>query len=372
MRIGVIADNLDDQRVGGLRTYTLNLVTHLLEIDNQNQYFLIRNRAGNDFTLENAREIIVSRRGLNRFKEIRKGVVMPLTLRGYDLDIVHETYHFGPFLFPSPYKKILTVHDISPILRKEAHTAYSALRHRMLLRTILERAHRIIADSRQTMHDLASCFGVRKEKMQVIYLAASEMYKVISDESKLDETMSKYGLRRPFALYVGALEPRKNLPALIAAFSKIASSIPHQLVIVGKRGWGYEEIFQAVKRENLDHRIHFPGFMPDEDLPSIYNSADFFVFPSFYEGFGLPVLEAMHCGCPVITSNTSSLSEIAADAALLVDPYDTDMLADAMRELAGNKALMNDLADKGIERAKMFSWEKCARETLSVYRELGP
>ncbi|MBM3460424.1 MAG: glycosyltransferase family 4 protein, partial [Armatimonadetes bacterium] len=181
----------------------------------------------------------------------------------------------------------------------------------------------------------------------------------------------RFGLLRPYVLSLCHIHPRKNLPRLVRAWNRIAGRVPHQLVLVGKQGWGNEELNQAISGASPGHEPVFTGYVADGDLPFLYAAADLFVYPSLYEGFGLPPLEAMACGTPVLTSSVSSLPEVVGDAALLVNPYDEGALARALEELLADSARRRQLSEAGLNRAAGFSWERCARATIQVYREVA-
>jgi len=231
-------------------------------------------------------------------------------------------------------------------------------------------ADQIIAISNSTKQDLIRYFQVPEEKITVTHLAADECFQPLPFD-KVQVFREKYGLDFPFILYVGTLEPRKNLPTLIKAFYYLKKkNIHHKLVIAGGKGWKYDPIFQTISDLNLIKDIHFTGYVPKEDLPLLYNAADAFVYPSLYEGFGLPPLEAMACGCPVITSNTSSLPEVVGDAGIMINPCDYDKLAEAIDNIISDTDLKIQFSKMGQVRAAQFSWNKCAEETLKIYNDL--
>ena len=211
------------------------------------------------------------------------------------------------------------------------------------------------------------------ERVIAIPLAASAAFRRVSSE-QAQQACARYAIiPGKFILYVGVLEPRKNVPLLMEAYAQIAAEYPDvPLIIAGKKGWMYEEIFQQVTQLGIAERTRFLGYVPEDDLIGLYNAARVFVYPSRYEGFGLPVLEAMQCGVPVITCDVSSMPEVAGDAALLVNPDDAPGLAQSMRRVLDDDALARDLSQRGQARATQFSWQRCARETLEVYRSLVP
>jgi glycosyltransferase involved in cell wall biosynthesis len=203
----------------------------------------------------------------------------------------------------------------------------------------------------------------------VVPLAAGRQFRPV-EAAEAGPVLEKYGVERPYILYVGALESRKNLPRLLEAYARLRKwSARWKLVIVGARKWKFTPIFEAVQRLGLEPHVHFTDYVADEDLPALYRGAELFAFPSLYEGFGLPVLEAMACGTPVVTSNRSSLPEVAGDAALLVDPLDVEAIAGAMQRVLADEALAAGLREIGLARAAQFTWERTARETVAVYKK---
>jgi glycosyltransferase involved in cell wall biosynthesis len=229
----------------------------------------------------------------------------------------------------------------------------------------------IIAVSQSTKEGLVNLLGIPPQKIRVVPLAVASRFKVVEDEALKESIRRKYALPPRFFLFVGLLNPRKNGVRLIQAYHRFKSEtdLPHKLVFVGAKGWLYEDVLAQIEELGLEKEIIFTGYVADEDLPPIYNLAEALVYPSLYEGFGLPILEAMACGTPVITSNVSSAPEVAGGAALLVDPYDVDQLAEVMYKVASQGDLRAYLTRHGLKRARDFSWEKTALETLAVYEE---
>lgn len=369
MKIGIITDFIDGGK-GGIGTYTHNLIKNLSILDTKNAYYLIHYiKIDLDiYRLNN--EILIDTFNTPFFKNtIWRCGVLPRKLKKRELDIVHDPYDTGPLSFKMPFKKIITIHDISPFIYPHTFPPIKVLLNKVLISRTLN-ADKIIADSNSTKQDLICYFNTREEKIRVILLAADEKFEPLNN-GEIDEIRQNYNLNFPFILYVGALEARKNIVTLIRAFYKLKKKgIKHKLVITGKKGWKYKEIFKTINNLNLQKDVVFTGYVPEDDLPALYNAADLFVYPSIYEGFGLPPLEAMACGTPAITSNTSSLPEVVGVGGIMVDPYDVDGLADAMHKVLTNDGLREDMIKKGLERAKMFSWEKCAKETLEVYEEV--
>ena len=214
-------------------------------------------------------------------------------------------------------------------------------------------------------------FGVSEKNIDVIYPGFDDSFGRLNKAVAKDFIKRNHNIDAPFFVFVGSLIPRKNLVRVINAMDKLKSVLPkHKLVVVGKKGWLYDEIFETVDKLKVHNSVIFTSYVSESDLPFFYNAADALVFASLHEGFGIPILEAMACGCPVITSNKSSMPEVAGDAALFVDPLDVDAIANAMRTIVENDMLKKDLIAKGIERVKKFSWDKACKELSKVYEKV--
>jgi len=367
MKIGIIADSIDEPKTG-LGTYTHNLIKNLSRF-RKHEYIIIHYKRGGIANSVPCDDSIVPIPKIPFGKEIRKMCILPFKIRELNLDVIHETYHFGPFLFPTDKISILTVFDLSPLIFPETHRYSTVLMHKLLFPLIIRNSDKILTISESTKQDLMKYLNISEKKIIVTYLSADEKFKPLNNKA-INDIKQKYKLNFPFILYVGTLEPRKNIPVLLRAFYKLKKkNLQYKLIIAGKKGWKYKEIFEITNKLNLQKDVIFTGYVSDEDLPKLYNAADLFVYPSLYEGFGLPPLEAMACGTPVITSNTSSLPEVVGDAGIMTNPYNVDGLANAMHEVLTNDGLSEDMIKKGLKRAKMFSWEKTAKETLKVYEE---
>lgn len=365
MKIGIITDALDEEKGAGIKTYVLNLVRNLDSKD----ITLIHYRKSKDNAYSRFKEIVIPLPNIPFYREFRKIGIMPSMLNRFD--IVHEPCQIGPFFFKSRFRKIVTVHDLSVIKFPKSHKGLHYVHHKLGLQRTLKNVDRIIAVSNSTKRDLIRMFKVPARKIKVIYEAADKQYRVINDKKELEGFRAKYGINYPFVLYVGTLEPRKNIPRLVNAFGRVKKKgYPHKLIIVGKKGWKYKAIFGMIKKLRLEKEIVFTGFIEEKELPLFYNAADAFVFPSLYEGFGLPVLEAMQCGCPVIIANNSSLPEVAGDAALKANPKDAQDIATKIERVLKDKKLRVKLAQKGVKQAMRFSWKRCAKETLDLYKEV--
>ncbi len=290
--------------------------------------------------------------------------------RRLHLDLLHDPTGLAPFLASSA-PRLLTLHDVFPLSFPGHSTAFEHLVYRLWLPCVIHRVDALITDSRHSKSDITRFYHMNDDRVTVVPIASAPHFRPLPAD-EVDPVLRHYGLPRPYILYVGSVEPRKNLLRLLDAFVQLHQSLPaYRLVIVGARNyWKSSPIARAVERLALQGLVHFTGYIPDEALPALYNGASLFCFPSLYEGFGLPVLEAMACGVPVVTSSTTSLPEVAGDAALLVDPYHVDEIALAMRRILEDPALADDLRLRGLARASLFSWQKTALQTIAVYEKV--
>lgn len=283
-----------------------------------------------------------------------------------NLDVLHISYN-APLHLPAHCALVVTVHDIS----FEHFPEFFSLHLRTFLHASVPRSARaaqmVITDTASAKHDLVMTYQLAPDKIAVTHYAAAPQFRHITDPAAVQVIRTRYNTGSRFILAVGNLQPRKNLERLIEAFAqaKREYALPHKLVIVGQRLWREAPILQAARE--LGENVILTGYVPAEDLPLMYNAAEIFVYPSLYEGFGLPVLEAMACGTPVITSNVSSLPEIAGDAAHLVDPYSVAEIATALVRVSQDAAYRAELSERGLAQARLYSWERTAQQTLEVY-----
>lgn len=282
-----------------------------------------------------------------------------------------DLFHSPDFVLPPVHRArtIITVHDLS-FLRFPQCAARGLVEYlSAVVPRSLRRADLVLADSAWTRQDLIEMLHVAAEKIVVVPAGVGPEYHPISDQATLAAVRERYNLPRRFLLHVGTLEPRKNLIRLMEALRAIADRDPELcLVLVGGKGWLYEDIFASVARLGLAGRVIFPGYIAEADLPAVYNLAEALAYPSLYEGFGIPPLEAMACGVPVVSSNSSSLPEVVGDAALLVEPTDTAALADALLRALSDNELRQTLRRRGLERAAAFSWPAAAQKLLDAYK----
>ena len=291
-------------------------------------------------------------------------IVQPVAARRAGVDLLHGPAFVGPLVGFCP--TVITIHDLSFLLYPQNFRAGNRLYLQILTRLSVRRARRLIAVSESTKRDLIRHYQLPPERVDVVPNGVDDHFRPWS-EAEIAAFRTRKGLPERFLLFVGTLEPRKNVVGLIQAYARLPQPRP-PLMLVGGKGWLYDEIFTRVETLGLSDEVHFVGYVSAEDLPGWYNAARLFVYPSLYEGFGLPPLEAMACGTPVVASNASSLPEVVGRAGLLVDPNDAEALTAAMNRLLTDGDLHDALQVEGPKRAAAFSWQETARRTAAVYR----
>jgi glycosyltransferase involved in cell wall biosynthesis len=288
-----------------------------------------------------------------------------------------DLFHSPDFVLPPTGRTgtILTVHDLSFLRKPECFVpGFSEYLEGAVTRAVARAAH-ILADSESTRQDLLQLLRVPPERVTVVYPGVEARFRPIRDREVRQHVRRKYNLPERFVLGVGTIQPRKNFPALVEAFASLiaadeGSVSELHLVLAGERGWMYEETFDAVDRLGLRSEVHFLGYVDDPDLPAIYSLASVFAFPTLYEGFGLPVLEAMACGTPVVTADNSSIPEVVGDAGLLVEASDAQELAASLSRVLSDEPLRHRLQISGLERSKEFTWSKAGARVLELYRKV--
>jgi glycosyltransferase involved in cell wall biosynthesis len=369
MQIGLITSAMDYSSAG-ISSYIRNLIENLRSIDYENHYCLIHHEKNKNPIYQQQEEVIIPYPRIPFRKTIGENLYLSMKLLKYDYDVIHELAQRGSFYFDNNAKKVLTIHDLTPFILPETHNFFNVLSHRIFLSRSVKNADKVIAISKCTKNDIIKYLKVPEKKISVVYNGIDHLIKV-HNRKELLAIKAVYNLPDEFILFVGSIEPRKNLGNLFKSFFRIKKKYPLiKLVIVGKKGWKYYNICKMVEELNLTNEVIFLNYVPLSDLSSIYNLALIFVYPSLYEGFGLPVLEAMACGTPVITSNTSSLPEIVDDAGIMINPYSDKELSDAIIFLISNEEMRSELIRRGFERAKLFSWIKSAQETKKIYEEV--
>ncbi|HOI71132.1 MAG TPA: glycosyltransferase family 1 protein [Methanobacterium sp.] len=369
MNIGIILSPME--HIQSLKIYTTNLVRNLNNIDKQNEYYLIHHSKVHLDIYEENKEIISDPPKIIFNNIWWKFHTLPQDLKSYDLDLVHDIQGISTFFMKnnSDYNRVMTIHDLAPLAFPKMYMK-ATLSDRLLGNKAIKNVDKIISVSKSTKNDLTRYFNTPKEKIEPIYLGVDEKFKVI-DIKQIKNFKEEYNLDFPFILYLAAFRQRKNIPTLIKAYYLLRKEgLAHKLVLAGQKSDQYRKILNLVKKLKLEKDVIFTGFIAADVLPLLYNAADLFIFPSLYEGFGLPPLEAMACGCPVITSKTSSLPEVVGDAGLMVNPKSKYELKDAMKTLLINSNLRTELIKKGINRSKKFTWKRCAKKTLNVYKEV--
>lgn len=293
----------------------------------------------------------------------------PALLRITPFDVFHGTNYCIPMWAPCP--TVVTIHDLSLFTQKHTHETDNVRRGKRRMPLMAWKSTLVIAPSEWTKKEILQFLPVKEHKIRVVGEGARRhMYPQREDEFL--PVLDRYDIRGPYLLYVGTIEPRKNLLTLLRAYDELLRTTQHkpQLVLAGGKGWLFDEVFNLVNELKLQDQVKFTGYVPDEDLPALYSGALAFVYPSLYEGFGLPPLEAMSCGAPVITTNVTSLPEVVGEAGLMHAPEDAHALTQAMATLLDDADARSFYKHAGLERAKLFSWERAARETQAVYEEV--
>lgn len=365
MRIGIDARALSNPG-SGEETYIRNVIRALASIDAENDYTLFVNPQLPDVSIPNTermRRVVV--RPSNR--SARLLFSFPLALWREQIDVAHAQ-NVIPVLCPAP--AVASVHDIAYERYPQFFVSAEAARLRMLMPLMVRWAKAILTLSEFSKQDIVRRYRVPPEKIMVAPGAAEPIFHRLDDPARVVAARVRYGTGERFILYVGNLQPRKNLKTLIEAYVQLrrADAVRHKLIIVGSKTWLYDDIFAAARASGYEEEIVFTGYVPDEDLVALYNGTELFVYPSIFEGFGLPVLEAMACGAPVITSNTSSFPEVVGAGAMLVDPLDAAVLAKTMVTVLGDSVLRASLSSRAMQEATRYSWETTARIVLAVYQ----
>ncbi|HEY4679001.1 MAG TPA: glycosyltransferase family 1 protein [Candidatus Angelobacter sp.] len=367
MKIAIDVHSLGTQS-GGNETYCRQLLRGLAQSPGGNQYELF-------YTNPSA----LSQDGVGdppfHFTPIPKNpivricAVLPRLLARMKPDVFHAQYVLPPFVRT---KTVLSIHDLAHEHFPEFFHPLEARRMKTLVPWSAKRASHIMTISEFSAADIARRFDLPRDKITVAHLAASPGFHLRDKGQSQERLARKYGLTFPFILYVGRIQARKNLPRLVEAYARLRKQgLEAKLVLVGKRDWQSGQLLEKIKDLGLQDCVIFPGFVSFDDLPIFYNAAEVFVFPSFFEGFGLPVVESMASGVPTITSFGSSLEEVAGDGALLVDPRDTGSITDALGKVLGDSGLQRDLATRGLNRSKHFTTGNLAEKALAVYHSLA-
>jgi len=358
------------RQAGGPETYECNLIRALADLDADNEYHI--------FCLgPEAREAIGVEQGNVHYhvmwppiRWISLPVSLPLSLRRQGVDFYHATF-VPPPLSRLPY--LFTMHDVTPLAYPHFYPPTIQKRLATLIRRGLQRARLILCVSQNALDTTAECFGVPPERMTVVYHGVDSGYRPIPPDEARHRLRYTYGIDRPYVLFVGKLELRKNIQRLLEAYALFRRQTGADIlfVLAGRRTYAPELIDQTLAKLGIREHVIELGYVAPSDMPSLYSGAQLFLFATLWEGFGIPVLESMACATPVITSRVSCLPEIVGDAAMLVDPTSVDQIAEAIRRLHQDPGLRNTLVERGIQRASQFTWERCAQQTLEAYHRMA-
>jgi glycosyltransferase involved in cell wall biosynthesis len=365
MRFSVDAHAIG-QHLTGNEVYIRNLLSEFAALDATSEFVAY-------LSADDAAPVVPDRfltRRVSRNPFLRLGFDLPRQLRRDRPDLLHVQYT-APIACPAPV--VVSVHDVSFIEHPEWFPVLRCRQLRLTVRRTVRAAVRVLTPSEFSRRSISDIYGAG-DKTVVIPNAVSSVYRPIGREAAAARVRQRFSIPAPFVLSVGDLQPRKNQIGLIRAFEDVLRAcphLPHHLVLVGKETWFARRVQDAARRSACAERIHFTGFVGDEELPYLYGACDLFVFPSFYEGFGLPILEAMACGRAVACSNTTAMPEVADAAAFLFDPHSTGEIARAMKDLLVDGQLRARMERLGLQRSAAFSWDKAAQRTLAVYYEVA-
>lgn len=385
MNIGfnaALLDLGDTYRATGLSNYIYHLLRGLSALDDKNEYTVYTGAWARDLHCQKKLDL-----GPNfHFSTTRVPTHRPVARLAWEqtlhaastsrLDVIHSPVNVVPLLSGTP--RVVTIHDLAFLLFDDRHPPAKRNYLRVMTRLSVERADAIMAVSENTRQDIIRLLGVPPEKVTTVPLGVDREYRWLGDDAVAKRDMAAFrankGLPDRYFFYLGTLEPRKNIPLLLRAYATLrqgrcrgSREEPPKLVIAGPKGWLYEEIFELVKSLKLESHVIFPGFLPQNELVWWYNAALAFVYLSAYEGFGLPSLQAMACGVPVVLNNTAALSEVAGGACRLVSAEDAQVVGATLRELAESSELRSSLRERGLSRAAQFSWRRTAELTMGVY-----
>jgi glycosyltransferase involved in cell wall biosynthesis len=367
LRIAIDAHSVGTGLAGN-ETYATNLIEALAEIDRENEYtlYVTKREAVDRFSHRWANFTV--RQTLPHTPLIRIPLVLSSELRRRQVDILHVQFTAPP---AAPCPVVVSVHDLSFEHLPQTFKRRSRSQLRLTVRYSARKAARVIVPSEYGQTDLKATYKIPAERIDVVPLAAADYFKP-APARDLQRVRQTYGIEGEYILSVGSIQPRKNLSRLIAAYARLRTTWANgklpRLVLVGKQAWLYDETLQTIEAAGVKDSVILTGYVPTADLPALYTGALCFAYPSYFEGFGIPPLEAMSCGTAVMTGNRTSLPEVVGDAALMVDPFDVASLAAGLRKLIEDSDFRRTLSVKGFDQAKRFSWQKTAVSTLNVYR----
>lgn len=357
-------------KLGGNETYATNLIEALAEIDQLNRYTLYVTKREAIERFANRWPNFTVKQTLPHTPLVRIPLTLVRELRRHPVDVLHVQYTAPP-LAPCPV--VATIHDLAFEHLPETFNRRSWMQLRLTVRRTARRAAQIITVSEYSRQDISKTYKIEPQRILVTPEAARAGFSPVTNETELKKVRKTYGIERDYILSLCSIHPRKNLVRLIEAYSLLRQSRPEvklpQLVLAGKRGWLDGETFNAARQSVSGSDILFTGYVGEEDLPALYSGAACFVYPSYFEGFGLPILEAMQCGAPVVAGNRTSIPELVADAGLLFDPFDTSALVEALKRILDDADYRARLRAKGFLRSGEFSWKETAQLTLKAYEK---
>ena len=376
MKIGFDVDSLTIKS-GGIGRYAVNLINQILKIfpqDPQNEVFIFSHCSFDyDLIAKYPHLKFVDKYTHVKSNVLRKGALLPVSIRSLKLDVFHGLDHIGiPFLYKhKACRYVVTIHDLITRVYPDKFTLRHRLIQNRLLPLVLNKADKIIANSLSTRNDIIKFYPRHAGKIEVIYEGVEPKF-APGRPADIKPVLGKYGIDFKYLLFLGTIEPRKNITGVIEAFTRLKQRgyAELKLVITGRKGWHYKGILKKLDNSAFVQDIVFTDFIDDDDLAAVYSGAEILLYPSLYEGFGLPVIEAMACGLPVITSNVSSLPEVAGDAAVLINPAEVEEMVSAIEKLMKNPGLKAELREKGLEQAGRFSWEQAAEKTLKLFENI--
>jgi glycosyltransferase involved in cell wall biosynthesis len=366
LSVGIDIHSIGTQS-GGNETYYRELLRELLKFPSSYQFYLYYTHPSAAKQIPTSEDCCLERLVPGQ-RWLRIPFTAPWRARVDDLDLFHAQFIVPPFL---KCKAVTTIPDIAYEHFPQFFPAHQVALSKILIRASARRADHIITVSEHSKRDIVETYGVHPDNITVTYEGAGAEFVPLNRDRAKEEVERKYGIREAFILYVGRLQARKNLARLVEAYARVRKAgFPHKLVFVGKQDSLFSLVTARIRELEIQSDVLQLGYVAGPDLPSLYNAAEVFVYPSLYEGFGLPVLEAMACGTPVITTQGSSLAEIAGDACLLIDPLDESTIAGALESILADPRLRERLSQAGLKRSRQFSFEKTARQTLAVYERV--
>jgi len=357
--------------LGGNESYAINLIEALAQIDQTNLYTLYVTKRAAIERFDKRWPNFRVKQTLPHTPLVRIPLTLSRELRRHPVDVLHVQYTAPPF---APCPVVTTIHDLAFEHLPETFNRRSWMQLRLTVRQTARRAAHIITVSEYSRSDISRTYGIAPQRITVTPEAAPPSLLPVTNETELGRVRESYGIQKNYILSLCSIQPRKNLVRLIEAYSSLRGLRPEvklpQLVLAGKRGWLDGEIFRAAERNALGDDLLFTGYVPERDLAGLYSGAVCFVYPSYFEGFGLPVVEAMQCGVPVIAGDRTSLPEVIGEAGLLFDPFDTQALVKALTQVLDDSEYRASLRAKGLEKAREFNWQTTARQTLGVYERV--